>query len=74
MANQEKDRELNCMGDVSPYETQIIVHLGEMDREIHSVIGHLQRDGEETYNLAAIILQHNDLAFFGLTLKVKVAI
>lgn len=51
------------MGDVSPYETQIIVHLGEMDREIHGVIGHLQRDGEETYNLAAIILQHNDLAF-----------
>jgi hypothetical protein len=34
-----------------------------MDREIHGAIGHLQRDGEETYNLAAIILQHNDLAF-----------
>lgn len=45
------------MGDVSPYGAQIFVHLEEMDRETGNVIGHLQRDVEETYNLGVVIFQ-----------------
>jgi hypothetical protein len=70
---------LDHVRDVYPYEIQIVAHLGEMDRETDSVIGHLQRDVEETYNLGAIIFQDNDLAFWPEfkgcdNLQVKIAI
>lgn len=62
--NQEKDRQLDRMGDVYRYATRVLVHLGETDRQTDAVIEYVQRIGAETYNLGAVIFRDTDLAFW----------
>ncbi|KAF5012918.1 hypothetical protein FDECE_1052 [Fusarium decemcellulare] len=62
--NQEKDRQLERMGDVYRYAARVVVYLGNPNPRIDVAVEHIQRIGRETYDLGAMIFRDDDLAFW----------